>query len=232
MKMLGQGAIELHSGATAGTQLGQGATEYLVLLAIVLIVALVSVALLGFFPGMASDAQITQSQAYWQSATPIAITESAARYSQPWSGSSEDYFMFRNNGAYPVRITKLLGGSNASSLLFVCYDTNFCGSGSKNISDYYYLAPGEEKYLGGSGFGVSSRHHVLRPDSANHVDTIHYQLLAASSVCQNSTASPGTVVIKNFGFEYIEYVEGQQITKRFIGAKPMMIKCGAPNYAS
>jgi len=42
----------------------QGATEYLVLLAVVLIVALVSVALLGFFPGMASDAQITQSQIY------------------------------------------------------------------------------------------------------------------------------------------------------------------------
>jgi hypothetical protein len=50
---------------------GQGATEYLVLPAVVLIVALVSVALLGFFPGMASDAQITQSQAYWQSAQPI-----------------------------------------------------------------------------------------------------------------------------------------------------------------
>jgi len=31
--------------------IGQGATEYLVLLAVVLIVALVSVALLGFFPG-------------------------------------------------------------------------------------------------------------------------------------------------------------------------------------
>jgi len=64
MKMLGQGAIELASAPTAGTLVGQGATEYLVLLAVVLIVALVSVALLGFFPGMASDAQITQSQIY------------------------------------------------------------------------------------------------------------------------------------------------------------------------
>ena len=42
----------------------QGATEYLVLLAVVLIVALVSVALLGFFPGMASDAKLTQSETY------------------------------------------------------------------------------------------------------------------------------------------------------------------------
>ena len=57
---------------------GQGATEYLVLLAVVLIVALVSVALLGFFPGMASDARITQSQAYWKGqAKPFAILDAA-----------------------------------------------------------------------------------------------------------------------------------------------------------
>ena len=57
---------------------GQGATEYLVLLAVVLIVALVSVALLGFFPGMAADARITQSQSYWRGqARPFAITEAS-----------------------------------------------------------------------------------------------------------------------------------------------------------
>jgi len=54
---------------------GQGATEYLVLLAVVPVVALVSVALLGFFPGMASDARITQSQSYWREARPFAIIE-------------------------------------------------------------------------------------------------------------------------------------------------------------
>ncbi|MCX6770540.1 MAG: hypothetical protein NTX79_00640 [Candidatus Micrarchaeota archaeon] len=57
---------------------GQGATEYLVLLAVVLIVALVSVALLGFFPGMASDARITQSQTYWRGqAKPFAIMDAS-----------------------------------------------------------------------------------------------------------------------------------------------------------
>ena len=60
---------------------GQGATEYLVLLAVVLIVALVSIALLGFFPGLASDAQITQSAAYWKSARPFAILEHSATVS-------------------------------------------------------------------------------------------------------------------------------------------------------
>jgi hypothetical protein len=57
---------------------GQGATEYLVLLAAVLIIALVSLALLGFFPGMAGDAKISQSHSYWSSeAKPFAVVESS-----------------------------------------------------------------------------------------------------------------------------------------------------------
>ncbi len=56
---------------------GQGSTEYLVILAVVLIVALVAVALLGFFPGLATDSQESQSEAYWTgTATPFKIMES------------------------------------------------------------------------------------------------------------------------------------------------------------
>ncbi len=55
---------------------GQGATEYLVLLAVVLIIALVSIALLGFLPGLATDARIAQSSSYWRGeARPFAILE-------------------------------------------------------------------------------------------------------------------------------------------------------------
>lgn len=55
---------------------GQGATEYLVLLAVVLVIALVAIALLGFFPSLAVDARITQSNAYWRGeARPFAIIE-------------------------------------------------------------------------------------------------------------------------------------------------------------
>ncbi len=61
-----------------GFRKGQGATEYLVLLAVVLIIALVSIALLGFFPGLAGDAKITQSNAYWQGeAQPFQIKDNA-----------------------------------------------------------------------------------------------------------------------------------------------------------
>ena len=57
---------------------GQGATEYLVLLAVVLIVAMVAIALLGFFPGLAGDAKKAQSDQYWRGeARPFAIVEHA-----------------------------------------------------------------------------------------------------------------------------------------------------------
>jgi len=195
---------------------GQGATEYLVLLAVVLIVALISVALLGFFPGMASDAQRTQVEAYWKSASPIAIMEWAAKYYD--ANSSHGYLRVRNSGAYPIRITKLL--ANGQSISNVWNST----SGFFTISSVYYMAPGEEKAFGNSdyilGIGESREIGLCLPNGTGHYGSVG--LAGADSVC--SAVSSGTVVMRDFGFEYIEYVEGQQVTKREIG-KPLMIKC-------
>ena len=88
---------------------GQGATEYLVLLAVVLIVALVSVALLGFFPGMASDARITQSQAYWRGqAKPFAILDASV------VGGSTGTFSVQNMEANSNTLTNLTVGTCAN----------------------------------------------------------------------------------------------------------------------
>ena len=201
---------------------GQGATEYLVLLAVVLIVALVSVALLGFFPGMASDAQMTQSRAYWQSAQPISIMENGAKLSS--GGDTYLYLRLRNTGAYPIRLTGVVGADSLKATQF--YGTN-CGvpsSSSWNISDYFYFGPGEEKYFAISGFfGTACDWQLL----ARTGSSTGYWIGGASSLCQNSTTSPGTVDYKTLGFEYIEYVDGQQITKRQIG-KEWMVKCLPP----
>jgi len=86
----------------------------------VLIVSLVSVALLGFFPGMASDAQITQSQMYWQSATPVAIVKSAARL-RASNGCTYPYIRIRNSGTYPIRITGIIGGDDVKVAQFRGY---------------------------------------------------------------------------------------------------------------
>jgi len=54
----------------------QGATEYLVVLSVVLIIGLVSVSLLGFFPGTAKDATSNAAAAYWQGAAlPFRVVE-------------------------------------------------------------------------------------------------------------------------------------------------------------
>jgi hypothetical protein len=52
---------------------GQGATEYLVLLAIVLVICLVSVSLLNFFPGFSYEATKSESDYYWKTAKPFQI---------------------------------------------------------------------------------------------------------------------------------------------------------------
>jgi len=211
-----------------GCHKGQGATEYLVLLAVVLIVALVSVALLGFFPGMASDAQITQSQMYWSGASPIAVSEMVARHSTAWHYSFFS-MKIKNQGVYPIRITKVLGGSGCVASQI--YD----GSSVYNVTDYYYLGAGEEVVVGNSRFGGNYRWGVPivfsdSPGTANCNGTgsLLYLLCAAKTLCQNSNSTPGFLQVNNFGFEYIQYVEGQQITKREIGAEPLLVKCIEP----
>ena len=94
---------------------GQGATEYLVLLAVVLIVALVSVALLGFFPGMASDARITQSQSYWRGqARPFAILD-AMMTSAAATGSLSVQNM-EANGPYTITNIAVGGQTNLTGI--------------------------------------------------------------------------------------------------------------------
>ncbi len=200
----------------------QGATEYLVLLAVVLIVALISVALLGFFPGMASDAQITQSQMYWKSASPISIVESGARL---YTGNAYTYpyLRLRNTGAYPIRVTGIVGADGAKATRFFCFT---CGAPSTaNIIDFFYLGPGEEKYFAVARFyGVTCEWYIYAITGGSGENTVG----GASSVCQNSATAPGTLDFKTFGFEYIEYLDNnQQITKRQIG-KDWIVKCMEP----
>ena len=52
---------------------GQGSTEYLVILAVVLVVALIVIGLLGGFTGFGVSGSESQSQAYWRGASPFSI---------------------------------------------------------------------------------------------------------------------------------------------------------------
>ena len=193
----------------------QGATEYLVLLAVVLIVALVSVALFGFFPGMASDAQITQSQTYWKSASPIAIVDSSPAYRYSSGTYIWMYLRFRNTGAYPIRLSKILGKGASISIY---YSASLAAE--RNLTDIY-LSPGEEICISDPRVppgSLCNAHVEFNPWSAGN-----YVLGAVDQSCDSS--GQGTVTLKDFGFEYIEYIEGQQITKRETGQKPFIARC-------
>ena len=53
---------------------GQGATEYLMVFGAVLLIALMAVALFGFFFGFGTDSKISESDNYWQNeARPFAV---------------------------------------------------------------------------------------------------------------------------------------------------------------
>jgi len=55
---------------------GQGSSEYLIVLAVVLVVSLVTIVLVGGFPAMGGDARKAESSQYWiGSAKPFSITE-------------------------------------------------------------------------------------------------------------------------------------------------------------
>jgi archaellum component FlaG (FlaF/FlaG flagellin family) len=110
---------------------GQGATEYLVLLAVVLIVAMVAIALLGYFPGIAGDSMRTQADAYWKSTRPFSIVEHAQI-----SNSPNMTLVLQNVDSLQQEITNIsITGSGVTGEANV-----FLASGSNG-----FFSPGEKK---------------------------------------------------------------------------------------
>ena len=105
---------------------GQGATEYLVILAVVLIIALVAISILGVFPGMASDAKITQSATYWRGqARPISILASS--------------FSKTGNGNITVSNNDAIGALHVTNMTFNSDDGT---TGSLGAS--FWISPGSQ----------------------------------------------------------------------------------------
>jgi uncharacterized protein (UPF0333 family) len=170
---------------------GQGSTEYLVLLAVVLIIALVSLALLSFFPGTSLDAKLTQSKMYWSSASPIAIVDWSALYAYSYT---RPYLKIKNTGVYPIRITGVIGADGGKATVFYTDLANpaICPgpTGSPwypNISDYYYLAPGEEKYFAArysALSGIPCDYQILFVKSSSYSGRVGAQPLSAKTQLQ------------------------------------------------
>ncbi|VVB57519.1 Uncharacterised protein [uncultured archaeon] len=93
---------------------GQGASEYLIILAVVLIVALVAIGLLGAFPSFGGDARESETKQYWASTHPFAIVD---------FNQQTDTMVLSVKNVGPDRLTltniTISNVSNATSVIFI-----------------------------------------------------------------------------------------------------------------
>jgi hypothetical protein len=116
------------------TMRGQGATEYLVLLAVVLIVALVALALLGGNAGTSTDAMITQSMSYWAGVpAPFHVTASKV-----WNSGTE--FALENGAGDKMTIRSVKVNGQTKSII---------APGSNLV-----FSPGQEKVVQITGLNL------------------------------------------------------------------------------
>ena len=163
----------------------QGAAEYLVLIAMVLTVALVSVSLLGFFPGTSSDVKTAASQAYWMSARPTGVYD-AKTISSACNGSTGYTMIVENHEATPIRMTGISidghaltfcrpGGAPSSEILLDTYQkaivevpanisSNASGTLRSNVSINYitYYGSSQVQY-GSTPLEISNNLQPLAP---------------------------------------------------------------------
>lgn len=203
---------------------GQASSEYLLLLGAAIIVGLVVVVFLMSYSSLGASTELTKSRAYWTSASPIIVTEEVGRLLGV-GGSPKPYFRIKNIGNNPVRITKILGGGRVATRVNT-------PSGLRPLRDVYYLAPNEENYIMYTPIfdaGEDYRYIWVHTPSTCWGDT--NELCGASSVCTSQPMSNGhygTLVIPKFGFEYVEIVKNQEITKTEIGSVPLSVECLEP----
>jgi hypothetical protein len=85
-------------------KIGQTATEYMVVLAIVIIIALIVAIILGQFPGLGGSSKIRGSSAFWSSAELGVI-----HFSIAFDDGNDDVIMIiRNNNNFLIRVNEIL----------------------------------------------------------------------------------------------------------------------------
>ncbi|MFT4312401.1 MAG: hypothetical protein ACMXYF_04170 [Candidatus Woesearchaeota archaeon] len=89
----------------------QGATEYLILLSLILILLVVAILPLFEFPAIGSSAEVRASQSYW-SASDIGIVAHVAN-------QTHLFLVVQNNLAHSINITNISLNSNEHSILLV-----------------------------------------------------------------------------------------------------------------
>jgi hypothetical protein len=103
---------------------GQGTTEYLIILAIVIVIALVVVGVLGGFPSLGQGISEGQSKTYWGSSSPLAVIE--------WQiSTSTGTLVVKNLTANTISLTDINWGGSSVSLT----DVNIGAGSTTNVTD-------------------------------------------------------------------------------------------------
>lgn len=118
---------------------GQGSTEYLVILAVVLVVALIVIGLLGQFTEFGSSGLEQQSNSYWQSQSPFSIMNKKIN-------SSEVRLEVQNKLFQRLNLTSLKFGDTVAAAV----DINATNDGAGVM-----FASGETKTLVSNGYTPS-----------------------------------------------------------------------------
>jgi|GEM_PF-1418480 len=196
---------------------GQGATEYLVLLAVVLIIALVAVALLAFLPGTAADSRVAESQGYWKGASPLAITASSATR-DPYSTVHYPFMKIQNTGTNPIRLRQIVAGTNTISTY-----TNTVTGQTGNLLTDITIAPGKSVCFGGFNSGCP---YLVRMTPLSSTYTGSDGLAALSTMC-DSTTGAGVFTVDKLGFVFDQISGGNAVTMRMDGKASLIATCGS-----
>ncbi len=108
---------------------GQGSTEYLVILAVVLVVALIVIGLLGQFTGFGSAGLEQQSKAYWQGTSPFSILNAKV-----------------TNESVQLEVMNKL--SQKLTLQSIQFDANDINTSLVNVT----FAPGQDRVISGTSY--------------------------------------------------------------------------------
>lgn len=133
---------------------GQAATEYLIILAVVVIIALIVVGVLGGFPRLTSGVTRAESDAYWSTAD-IAIIGASL------NATGEGNILIRNNKVFDININEI--GIGTPSAAPISVSPSRISSGQTAT-----LKVGEESYVSGNSGEEYSLIVIIRYGDAAH----------------------------------------------------------------
>ena len=212
-----QGAMDSTRKSSTVALSGQGATEYLVLLAVVLIVALVAIALLSSQTETISETKFAQNQLLWKSQTPVSISASAG-YKYPYNTDLlVPYIEITNTGTDPIRLSTVYSGSQNISY----YQTSSVQAALTNV----VISPGDSICFGTypQCIGVIS---IAMTNSDSFCMPVGSCLRALTSNCLTGGAGFARASI---GFNYDVLVHGQSVSKKQ-DENEILFQCGGCAY--